>query len=78
VIQPGRDLDFPEKPIGAECRGQLRPQDLDGHVPVVFEVPGQVHRCHAAGANFAFDFVSVGKHLLKAGHGIGHRAAAWE
>ena len=40
-------LDFGEEAIGADDGGQFGPQHLDGHVALVAEVVGQVHRGHA-------------------------------
>ena len=48
VLQVGGRLDLAEEPVGADDRGQLRPQDLDRDLAVVLEVLGEVHRRHAA------------------------------
>ena len=38
MLQPGGDLDLAKEPLGAEHVCQLGPEDLDGHLAVMFEV----------------------------------------
>ena len=59
--QSGREPDLLQEPLGAEDRGQLRAQDLDGDLAVVLEVLRQVHRGHAALAQLPLDAVAVGE-----------------
>jgi len=72
MLQPGDGLDLAEEALGADDGGELRPEDLDGHLPVVPQVGGQVHRGHAAGAELPLDAVAVGEGSGEAGEGIGH------
>lgn len=66
VLQVGRDLDLLQEPLGANHRGQLRPQDLQGHFAVVLHVVRQEDHSHAAGADLFLDFVAVGEGGLEA------------
>ena len=54
-------LDFAEEPLGAEDRGELRPEHLDGDLAVVLEVRRQVDRGHPAVAELALEAVAVGE-----------------
>ena len=73
MMEVGRDVDLAEEPLGAEAGRQLRPEDLQGHGPVVPEVFGQEDRRHAAAAELALDAVPIGHGGSKAigdgGHG---------
>ena len=48
MLQRGRGLDLHHEALGADHRGQLGLQDLEGDFAVVLEILGQVHRGHAA------------------------------
>ena len=61
MIELGRDLDLLEKPFSADDSRQFRPKHLHGNLAVMLEVPGQVHRGHAASTNFLLDGVAVGE-----------------
>lgn len=50
MLQIRRCLDFREETFGANDRGQLRLQDLERHLALVFDVVRQVHRAAGAGA----------------------------
>ena len=75
VLQAGGDLDFPEKPLGAEGRGELRVQYFDRHRPAVFSVFREEHRRHAAAPELALDRVAVGERVTKRIQGLGHGTA---
>jgi hypothetical protein len=60
VVQFGRNLDFPEESFFAYGSGEFGPKDFYGHLAIVLDIVGQVHRCHAAGAKFPFNAVAVG------------------
>ena len=72
MVKLGGHLDFAHEAVGAEGRRQVRLQHLHRHLAVVLEVLGQVHRGHAADAEFAFDAVAVGQRRDKPGKGVGH------
>ena len=83
-----RRLDLGEKAIGAECRGELRIEDLERHVAIVPRIARQVDRRHAAVADLSFDLVPAGeggRELLDAVHevyslvivGRGSASALW-
>jgi len=59
VLELGGDLDLAEKPVGAESGGELGPEHLDGHPPVVPGVHGQVNSGHATLANEALHSVPL-------------------
>ncbi len=61
-----RDLDLAHEPLGAESGGELGAEHLDGHLAMVLEILGEIHRRHAAGAEFALNRVSVGERCCKA------------
>ncbi len=54
VAEARRDLDLALKPLGAEGRGQVRMEELEGDEPSVLDVAGQVDRGHAAAPDLAF------------------------
>ncbi len=59
MLEPGGDFYLPEETIGAEARGQLWAQDLDGDHAVVLQVLRQVHRPHAALPQCALEAIAV-------------------
>ena len=61
MLQIRRGLDLGEEPLGADHRGELRPQHLDRDLAVVLEVLRQIHRRHAARAQLPLDAVAVGE-----------------
>ena len=61
VLQVGDGLDLAQEPLGADHRGELRPEDLDGDLAIVLQVLGEIHRGHAAGAQLPLDPVAVGQ-----------------
>ena len=56
--------------------GEFRAQHLDGDLPVVLDVLGEVHRGHPAGTQLALDAVVVSQSGGEAGRGIGHAQLA--
>ena len=67
VLEVGGGGDLAQEPLGADDRGQLRPEHLDRHLAVVLEVLRQVDGGHAAGAEFLLEAVAVGEGLGEAG-----------
>src|SRR5207247_8786492 len=61
VVQLGRDLDLSQKPVGPDDRRELGSQDLDGHLPAVLQVVGEVDRRHPAAAELPLDGVAPGE-----------------
>ena len=59
--QPRGEFDLPLEPLGPEHGGQLGSQDLDRDGSMVPEVVGEVHRCHAPGAELPLDAVPLGE-----------------
>src|SRR6267378_7057860 len=54
MAELGGDLDLAEKPVGAERVGQLGLEDLDRDEPVVLQVAGAIHDCHAVLTQLSF------------------------
>jgi hypothetical protein len=73
VLQGGDGLDLAQEPLGANDRGQFRPEDLDRDLAVVAQVLRQVDGGHAALAELPLDAVAVGQGGDKGGPGLGHR-----
>jgi hypothetical protein len=61
VREPCGYLDLAQQALRAEGGGEIRPQDLDGDLPVVAHVFGQEHGRHAARAELALDHVAIGE-----------------
>ena len=59
--EPCRDLDLADKPLGAERRGEFRPQDFHRHLAMVLQILGKVDRGHPARADLFLDGVAVGE-----------------
>ncbi len=72
MLQPCRDLDLPEKALGAEGGGELRVQHLERHLAAVFEVLRQVDCGHSPAANLPLDRVSIGENGFKPVAKLGH------
>ena len=56
-----RGLDLDHETLGAKHRGEFRLQDFDRDFAVVLFVEGEIHRRHAARAEFALDAVAAGE-----------------
>ncbi len=76
MLQAGGDLDFTEEPFTAQRGGQLRPQHLERHLAAVPQVLGEVHRGHAARADFPLDAVLVRQGGRQAGERLAHGVRA--
>ncbi len=57
VGQASSDADLTEESIGAQHRGDLRTQDLDGNLSIVFALEGEIHRRHATLTQLPLDLV---------------------
>ena len=65
MLQAGGELDLAQEPLGAERRGELGMEHLEGDRAVVLEVLGQVDRRHAAAAELALERVAIGERRLE-------------
>ena len=74
MVEGGRDLDFPEEPLGAERGRKLRAQELEGDETFVLEIAGEVHRGHSAAAQLALDRVAAEQGSVELGELVGHGA----
>jgi hypothetical protein len=68
----GGDLDLAQEALGSDGRGELRAEHLDGDRAVVFGIVAEVHRGHAAAAEFTLDRVMPGEGGVQGGHRVGH------
>ena len=80
MLEIRRRLDLGEETLAADDGRQLRLEDLERDATVVFDVIGQVHGRHAAGAELSLDAVSVGQGIREIGdaHRDGRSAGAYE
>ena len=72
VLKPGRHLDLPSEPLGAERGRKLRAEDLHRYLSVVLQVLGEVHRGHAALPELALDAVAADESFPQSGHRLVH------
>jgi hypothetical protein len=79
MSQSCRDPDFPQEPVYAVARRDLRLEDLDDHATSMFTLVGHKDRCHAAFAEEPLDLVAVGQRFgdrfLEHGPRIRHEVA---
>ena len=59
MLQPGSHLDLAKEPLGTQSRGQFRMKHFQGDESIVLDVPGEIHRRHAATAELTLDVVAV-------------------
>jgi hypothetical protein len=59
VLQVGGQLDLGQEALGPDHGGQLGPEHLERHPPVVPQVLGQVDGGHAAGADLPVEAIAV-------------------
>ena len=77
VLQAGGHLDFAGEPVGAERGRQFGAEHLDRHPAVVLQVLGEVHRGHAALAEFPFDAIASSQRGSQSVVGVSHRLVEW-
>jgi len=61
VLQTGCNADLCEEPLCAEDCGQLRSEDLEGHLAMMLEVLSLIDRGHSAATELPLDHVTVGE-----------------
>ncbi len=59
MVEPCRDLDLAEKPLGSQGGGQFGMQNLESDEPVVLDIPGQEDGRHAAATELPLERVAV-------------------
>ena len=69
ITPVGGGSDLAQEPLGADHRGQLGLELLDGDLPVVAEIVREVDRCHAAGPELALEAVATGEGGREPGRG---------
>ncbi|HEX3233880.1 MAG TPA: hypothetical protein VHR41_06765 [Gemmatimonadales bacterium] len=65
MLQPGGDADLAGEALRAEGGGELRPQDLHGHLTLVLGVVGQKDRGHASLPELALHEIGRAQRLLE-------------
>ena len=73
MVEPRRDPDLAQEPLGAEDGGQVGAQHLERDLAVVLQVAREVDGRHAARADLALDRVALGEGGAQALSG-GHRS----
>ena len=59
MVEVCRDLNFTQKPFGAERGSEFGTQHLHGHLALVLQILGEIDRRHAPSADFALDSIAV-------------------
>ena len=72
VGQAGGDLDFAEKPLGAQRMGEIGAQDLQGHQALVLVIARQVHNRHSPAAELSLQSVATTEGVREAGLKVVH------
>jgi hypothetical protein len=67
VLQVRRGLDLGQEPLGADHRGQLGTEHLDGDLAIVLQVLGEIDGRHAALTELPLDAVAVGERVGECG-----------
>ena len=57
VLEIRSHLDLVKEPFGTKDSGQLRPQHLHRHLPLVSQILRQMHGRHSAPGDFSLDAV---------------------
>src|SRR5712671_2967561 len=66
--------DLTQESLGADRSPELLLQDLDGDLPLVLFLLGEVHRRHSAMADQTLDRVPVGERIDEGGRRVTHDA----
>ena len=61
MLEVGRGLDLGEESLGSDYGGQLWSENLEGHLPIVPHIVGEIDGGHAALAQLPLDAVAVGE-----------------
>ena len=75
MLEPRGDVNLAQEALGAQAGGQLGAQHLEGDLPLMAEVVGEVHRGHAAPPELLQERVAVAQGVSKLRVDSGHRAA---
>jgi hypothetical protein len=59
VLQPRRELDLTQEPLGPQRVGQVGVKNFECDRPVMTEIAGEVNRGHAPTAELALDQIAV-------------------
>ena len=60
MLQRRRGPDLGDEPLGAEHCGELRLQDFDGDLALVFDIVREIDRRHPARTQLALDAIAIG------------------
>jgi hypothetical protein len=78
MTQVRRDPDFAEKPVLADCAGELRVKHLDGDTPSMRQVDREIDSRHPSASQLPFELVpgreGVAQLIEQVRHRVGRRA----
>ena len=79
MVEPGRELDLPQEPLGAQGDREFRSQHLDRDQPFVFRVSSQEYERRPTVAELALDRVPASEGNFQTTSEVGHGAFdAWD
>ncbi len=67
-----RDADLAREPVDSDNRREVRMEDLDSDIAVVFEIAGQEDHGHPAHGKLPLDLVAAGNGGSQASGQVGH------
>ncbi len=65
MTEPSRDLHLAVEAFGAEIGGEMRMEDLHGHVTAVLPILRQVDGGHASAADLSLNHIAIGQDRLR-------------
>ena len=74
MLQARGESDFALVALGTERGGELRVEHLEGHRPVVLEVPGELDGGHAPASELALEGVPIPQAFAQRRYRISHEA----
>jgi hypothetical protein len=72
VVQAGGGVDLALEPLGAEGRGEVGVEDLEGDQPIVLEIAGEEDGGHAAPPELSLECVAAAQPFLELRPQVGH------
>src|SRR5207244_10715277 len=72
MVEPGRELDLPQEPLGAQGDREFRSQHLDRDQPFVFRVSSQEYERRPTVAELALDRVPASEGNFQTTSEVGH------
>ena len=65
MLKVGRNANLAQKTLDAEYRAELWVQHLEGDTALMSQIAGEIHRRHAAVADFALDGIASNQRRLE-------------